>query len=55
MLSIQNMLRSVLFMCFSPLLGYVVDAYSLPTALLLMGITLIVVVVGFALAYGPRA
>jgi hypothetical protein len=51
-LSIQNMLRSALFMCFSPLLGYVVDAYSLSTALLLMGVTLIVVAVGFALAYG---
>jgi MFS family permease len=50
-LSIKNMLGSVLFMTLSPLLGYAVDAYSLPTALLLMGVTLIVATVGFALAY----
>jgi hypothetical protein len=54
-LSIQNMLRSVLFMGFSPLLGYAVDAYSLPTALLWMGVTLILVAVGFGMAYGRRA
>jgi MFS family permease len=54
-LSIKNMLGSVLFMTLSPLLGYAVDAYSLPTALLLMGVTLIVATVGFALAYGRRA
>jgi MFS family permease len=53
-LSIKNMLRSVLFMALSPLLGYAVDAYSLPTALLLMGVTLILAAAGFALAYGRR-
>ena len=52
MLSIVNMLRSVLFMCLSPLLGYAVDAYSLPTALLQMGVLLGLVAAGFTLAYG---
>ena len=51
-LSIVNMLRSVLFMTLSPLLGYAVDAYNLPTALLMMGIILGMVAAGFALAYG---
>jgi MFS family permease len=50
-LSIRNMLRSVLFMGLSPLLGYAVDAYSLPTALLLMGATLVLATLGFALGY----
>ena len=50
-LSIKNMLHSVLFMTLSPLLGYAVDAYSLPTALLLMGLILVVTAGGFALAY----
>jgi hypothetical protein len=50
-LSIKNMLRSALFMTLSPMMGYMVDAYSLPTALLGMGITLIVTAGGFALAY----
>jgi hypothetical protein len=54
-LSIKNMLRSALFMTLSPLLGYAVDAYSLPTALLLMGVTLVLATAGFALAYGRRA
>ena len=38
----------------SPLLGYAVDAYSLPAALLLMGVALIATAGGFALAYGRR-
>ena len=54
-LSIKNMLSSVLFMTLSPLLGYAVDAYSLPTALLLMGVTLVLAAAGFALAYRRRA
>jgi MFS family permease len=53
-LSIKNMLRSVLFMALSPLLGYAVDVYSLPTALLLMGVVLVLTAGGFALAYGSR-
>jgi MFS family permease len=51
-LSIVNMLRSVLFMTLSPLLGYAVDAYSLPVALLMMGVALGVAATGFALVYG---
>lgn len=54
-LSIKNMLGSVLFMTLSPLLGHAVDVYSLPTALLLMGVVLVLVAAGFALAYRRRA
>jgi hypothetical protein len=44
----------VVFTTLSPLLGYAVDVYSLPTALLLMGLALIVTAGGFALAYRSR-
>ncbi len=42
-LSIKNMLNSLLFMTLSPLIGHFVDIYSLTTALLMMGIILTVV------------
>ncbi|MAG20315.1 hypothetical protein CL618_02680 [archaeon] len=42
-LSIKNMITSLLFVIFSPLLGYFIDFYSLQTALLLMGTILILV------------
>jgi MFS family permease len=41
-LSIKNMVNSVLFMTLSPLLGHLIDVYALPRALLLMGATLVV-------------
>jgi hypothetical protein len=42
-LSIKNMVNSLLFMTLSPLIGYLVDLYSLTIALLLMGSVLVVV------------
>ena len=54
-LSIKNMVNSILFMAISPLVGYVVDLYSLPTALLLMGTTVTAVALIFFLAYQKRA
>jgi MFS family permease len=41
-LSIKNMVNSVLFMTLSPLLGHLIDVYALPSALLLMGTALVV-------------
>jgi MFS family permease len=46
-LSIKNMLGSVLFMALSPLLGTVVDHYGLSVALMAMGITVIVLALVF--------
>lgn len=40
-LSIKNMLHSLLFMIISPLIGHFIDLYSLTTALLLMGIVVV--------------
>jgi len=54
-LSIKNMVNSILFMTISPLVGHVVDLYSLPTALLLMGTTVTAVALIFFLAYQKRA
>jgi hypothetical protein len=45
------MINSVLFMTLSPLLGHFVDLYTLPRALLLMGIVLIVTSMVFSVAY----
>ena len=39
-LSVKNMINSLMFIVVSPLIGHIVDLYSLTTALLLMGITL---------------
>jgi MFS family permease len=50
-LSIKNMVNSVLFMTLSPLLGHFVDSYSLPSALLLMGAVLVVTSFVFLAAY----
>jgi len=51
-LSIKNMMNSILFMTISPLLGHSVDLYSLPTALLLMGVVLTITALAFFVAYG---
>jgi hypothetical protein len=53
-LSIKNMVNSVLFMIFSPFIGYLVDLYSLTTALLLMGSVLFVISLVFYLAYQQK-
>lgn len=53
-LSIKNMVNSLLFMTFSPLIGHFVDLYSLTTALLLMGLVLVTVSLVFYLAYRQR-
>ena len=50
-LSIKNMVNSLLFMTLSPLIGHLVDLYSLPTALFLMGITLTLGSLVFYLVY----
>jgi uncharacterized membrane protein len=50
-LSIKNMVNSALFMTLSPLVGHLVDLYSLTTALLLMGGTLSVVAFVFYVLY----
>jgi MFS family permease len=50
-LSIKNMVNSVLFMTISPLLGHFVDLYPLTTALLLMGGVLFVTALLFFFAY----
>jgi MFS family permease len=53
-LSIKNMVNSVLFMTLSPLVGHLVDLYSLPTALLLMGMALVAMALIFFFAYQKR-
>jgi MFS family permease len=53
-LSIKNMVSSVLFMMISPLVGHLVDLYSLTTALLLMGIGVTVASFAFFVAYQKR-
>jgi MFS family permease len=50
-LSIKNMVNSVLFMTLSPLLGRFVDVYALPSALLLMGAVLVVTSFVFLVLY----
>jgi MFS family permease len=55
-LSIKNMVNSLLFMTLSPLIGYFVDLYSLTSALLLMGTVLVVISLAFFFAWsGVRA
>jgi MFS family permease len=54
-LSIKNMTSSVLFMTASPLIGYLVDVYSLTTALLLMSIGVTVISFVFFAAYQRKA
>ena len=53
-LSIKNMVNSLLFMTLSPLIGYLVDLYSLTAALLLMGLTLVVVSLIFFFTYHKK-
>jgi MFS family permease len=53
-LSIKNMVNSLLFMTFSPLIGYFVDLYSLTSALLMMGLTLGVISLVFFFAYQKK-
>jgi MFS family permease len=54
-LSIKNMMSSLLFMTISPLIGYLVDLYSLSTALLLMGIGVTLASFAFFAAYQGKA
>lgn len=54
-LSIKNMVNSLLFMALSPLIGHLVDLYSLTTTLLLMGIILVVLSLVFYMAYQRQA
>jgi MFS family permease len=53
-LSIKNMVNSLLFMGFSPLIGHFVDLYSLRTALLLMGTILIILSLVFYIIYQKK-
>lgn len=53
-LSIKNMVNSVLFMTLSPLLGRLVDLYALPSALLLMGAILVVTSLVFLALYRDK-
>jgi MFS family permease len=50
-LSIKNMVNSLLFMMVSPLIGYFIDFYSLTAALLLMGLMLVVISLVFFYIY----
>ena len=50
-LSIKNMVNSLLFITLSPLIGHFVDLFSLTAALLWMGAILIVVSLAFFLAW----
>ncbi len=50
-LSIKNMVNSLLFILISPLIGHYVDIFSLTAALLLMGVVLAVVALTFYVAY----
>jgi MFS family permease len=50
-LSIKNMVNSLLFIVVSPLLGHLVDAYTLPTALLWMGAVLAALALFFFVLY----
>ena len=50
-LSIKNMVNSLLFMTLSPLIGYLVDLYSLSAALLLMGFLLVTLSLVFFLTF----
>lgn len=50
-LSIKNMVNSVLFMTLSPLLGHLVDVYALPSALLSMGAVLVLTSLVFLALY----
>jgi len=54
-LSIKNMVNSLLFMVISPLIGHFVDLYSLTTALLLMGLMLTAVSIVFFIVYRKQA
>lgn len=50
-LSIKNMLHSLLFMIISPLIGHFIDLYSLTTALLLMGIVVVATSIVFFILF----
>jgi MFS family permease len=54
-LSIKNMVNSLLFIVISPLIGHFVDLNSLTTALLLMGIVLAAVSIIFFILYRKQA
>ncbi|MFN2233708.1 MAG: MFS transporter, partial [Anaerolineales bacterium] len=53
-LSIKNMVNSLLFMTLSPLIGYLVDLYSLSAALLLMGLLLATLSLVFFFTYNKQ-
>lgn len=53
-LSIKNMVNSLLFMVFSPIIGHMVDLYSLQTALFGMGSVLLILSLVFFLLYQKR-
>lgn len=50
-LSIKNMLNSLLFTVLSPLLGYAVDLYSLPIALMIMAVILLITSIIFYIIF----
>ncbi len=50
-LSMKNMLNSLLFALLSPLLGYAVDIFSLQTALLIMAVILVIVSIIFYVVF----
>ncbi len=54
-LSVKNMINSILFMTLSPLLGHWVDLYALPSALLLTGAVLVVTSFVFLALYRDEA
>jgi MFS family permease len=53
-LSIKNMVYSLLFMVISPLIGHLVDLYSLTTALLLMSVAVVATSLAFFAANWKR-
>jgi MFS family permease len=54
-LSIKNMVNSLLFITLSPLIGHLVDLYSLTTALLLLGLMLVILSLIFFLIFQKKA
>ena len=54
-LSIKNMVNSILFMTLSPLIGRMIDSYSLNTALFWMALTLVAVSLLLFIVYGHRS
>ena len=54
-LSFKNMVGSLMYAILAPLLGWAVDAYSLQTALLAMGIVVLIVGLAFCVVFKMRA